>query len=177
MTTRTIPAWLRVAGLILAAGTMSARGAFAQELFPFLGHSPTTWFGSPAVGGSSCSSGTGCGLRPSSASQGSGLVGIWFPRIGPTVPVRKGAPRDFSTARPTYQVPAEPMQRPPLTTTSSNKMAPSSNKESPFYEYREAPARNGVPIQNAPPQGVPSQRPVGISPAGPSRNSNSPFYP
>ncbi len=135
MATRTIPAWLRSVGVMLAVGAMSASGAFGQESFPVLGDRPMP--------------------RSASCPQGNCVTRTWSPIPGASAPMRSGVQRVFGTARPTYQVAPLPMTRPSLT-------APSSNRESPFYEYREAPARVRVRPQQ---------------PVSQIKNSESPFYP
>ena len=135
MTVRTISAWLRSVGVMLAAGAMSAGGAFGQESFATLGDRPMLW--------------------PASCPQGNCVTRTWSPIPGAGDPIRSGVQRVFVTARPTYQVNPLLMARPPVT-------APSSNRESPFYEYREAPARVRVRPQQ---------------PVSTFKNSESPFYP
>ena len=135
MTVSTIQTWLSSIGAMLVAGAMSSGSAFGQETFPIRGSGP----------------------MPPSAScpQGNCVRRTWSPSPVVVDPIRSGVQRVFGTARPTYQVNPLPTTRPSVT-------VPSSNRESPFYEYREAPA--GVRVR--------PQQPVSTF-----KNSDSPFYP
>ena len=135
MTVRTISAWLSSIGAMLAAGAMSAGGAFAQDSFPIQGYGPMPW--------------------SASCPQGNCAARTWSPNLGTTGTIRSGVQRVFGTARPTYQVNPLPVRQLQMT-------VPSSNSESPFYEYREAPTRILTP----------PQRPLTTF-----KNDDSPFYP
>ena len=154
MTVRTISAWLSSVGVMLAAGAMSAGGACGQDSFPAVGFRPMLWPAPPAVGGSPSPSVTG-GTRGGCSPQGCGVTETWSPKPGASDPIRSGVQRVFGAARPTYQVNPLPMSR-------SRPTVPSANRESPFYEYREAPARVRVRPQ---------------PPVSPIERSESPFYP
>jgi hypothetical protein len=81
---------------------------------------------------------------------------------------------NYGTARPTFQ-PAPPASQPvasqsPMTQTRT--WQPSPNRESPFYEYREAPTRQPASATQSSRKQLPAQTPVARN-----QNDNSPFYP
>lgn len=151
------------AGLVLALAAMTPSGVHAQDGF-------WNWrfpvFGAPAYG-SGCASGQ-CG--PPRPVWIPGCVGgncpapnwspapmyqppLTAPPVSPTQPVSP-----TNTGRPAY--------RDPIASRPGNSTMIPMNRESPYYEYREAP-----------PPSAPVRRPV--TPPGRStpKNDNSPFYP
>ena len=85
-----------------------------------------------------------------------------------------GVQPNYGTARPTFQPSPSPSQ--PVTSqpalTQSKTWQPSANRESPFYDYREAPARQSAHTNQSKQQQLPVQTPVARN-----QNDNSPFYP
>ncbi len=150
MTVRTIPTWVCSIGLMLVTEVMSDNRAFAQDLA--WGVTPVQWW-APISGGSACTNGS-CGTaaaQRSSCPNGNCAARTWHPTMPAAIgPVGSVVSRPFSTARTPYQVaPTQPRLQPATS-------IPSSNGESPYYEYREAPAQRRSTTFN---------------------NDDSPFYP
>lgn len=143
MSTRTVHKWIACTATMLAMGVLSSTSALAQAARPW-GFAPLPWttrgYFSPAP---NCANGS-CGVAPKNSTCPNGTCS---PRTGtPSSP--------YGVSRPTYQVtPSRP----------NSRNLPSANRESPFYEYRDAPSRSSTP---------PVRRPA-LS----NRNLESPFYP
>jgi hypothetical protein len=138
--------WIYTA-LVLAGGMFNCQQAAAQ--FPLQG---SNWPGTGSRSSSGCANGTCSGnVAPMpTCPNGNCTARIWFP-----TPIGNPVTRAFYTDRPTYTT----------VSPSSARSLPLTNRESPFYEYREAPSRNVTPTRN------PVRTPAA------SRNTESPYYP
>ncbi|MDB5344100.1 MAG: hypothetical protein JWP89_2477 [Schlesneria sp.] len=154
--------------LAFVTAVACSNSAFAQNsgwYFPVMPwqtyYSAPSYSSAPAGSWGSCANGS-CGVRQAPIQR--------MPANSQPTYVQP----NYGTARPTFQPAPSPSQpvasQPPMTQTRT--WQPSANRESPFYEYREAPTRQPVPATQPRRQQLPAQTPVARN-----QNDNSPFYP
>lgn len=119
-------------------------------------------YGASPVWVPSCANGS-CGVRPAPVQ-----------RMPANPQPTYGVQPNYGTGRPTYQ-PTPPASQPVAAQPAmpqTKTWQPSANRESPYYEYREAPTRQPAPASQSTRKQLPAQPPIARN-----QNDNSPYYP